>query len=39
MSVENIVIAAVIWVAMSFLLGVFIGKWIAGPKNNERGPS
>ena len=31
MSGDDIACAAVVWVVGSFLLGVVIGKWIAGP--------
>ena len=26
-----VLVAAAVWVAASFLLGIVIGKWIAGP--------
>jgi hypothetical protein len=36
--VKLIIVAAVVWVAASFLLGIVIGKWIAGPESVDECP-
>jgi hypothetical protein len=36
--VTVILIGAVVWVAASFLLGIVVGKWIAGPESVDECP-